>query len=162
MRGVPPGGGAKDPGEACVDDHVRTGKVVSIPGPGKVLVRVHGGGCNGCAHGGTCSLLGANSLDEPILAKDPLGLKVGDPVRILLSPLKTVQTACLLYLLPGICILSGALVGAVWLAPMLSLPEELVGLLLALVMLAVGLIPASRLSRRDQALPVVSGLLKEE
>ena len=69
--------------------------------------------------------------------------------------------ACLLYLIPSITVTLGAVVGHEWLAVILGIPPEAGGLVVAMLFLFAGLVPAMLVARTTRALPVVAKIIEE-
>ena len=85
--------------------------------------------CSGCGSQGVCHSLGGD-VDMEVEAMNTAGGGVGDRVQLELPSSSVVKIAFLVYMIPVICLVAGAIAGTK-LAPSLSLDPELSALGLA-------------------------------
>ena len=127
----------------------------------KAEVRIDSVPCQGCKHSASCALWVVGDSTSTLWAHNKVGAKVGDSVRVALSPGEKTKTACLLYLLPSICIVAGVTVGEPLVGVALGVEPILGGAIGALVGFGLGLLPAMIVARRGGTLPVVVEVIKE-
>jgi positive regulator of sigma E activity len=134
------------------DSECRLGTVVAA-GDGLARVRVNKLSCAGCEIAGAC-LASMDGGEDVVVARDPLGVSIGDRVEIGIGPASEVKIACTLYLVPAICLILGVAAGG-WGAGHLGLDPTLGSLLFGLLLAALSLWPARRYARRAGVVPVV-------
>ncbi len=144
------------PGDLCSG-----GQVLSVEGD-LATVAATTSSCDGCGQVGSCNLLWRGNAAIEVQAKNPLGAKPGERVLVGYSSRIQVRTACILYLVPSISTVVGAAVAHEWLAGELGVHPALGGLLGALAFLLLGLLPAAILSRRNDSLPQIVQIIREE
>ncbi len=127
----------------------------------KAEVRIDSAPCQGCKHSASCALWAVGDSTNTLWAHNKVGARVGDSVRVALSPGEKTKTACLLYLLPSICIVAGVLLGQPILGVALGVEPILGGAIGALIGFGFGLLPAIVVARRGGTLPVVVEVIKE-
>jgi len=114
-------------------------QVKALAGRDRALVSVQrqaacGAGCESCAS--PCALASAGGRME-VFAENAAGARVGDTVRLVSSTKKVLSAAALVYLLPVVLFLAGAVVSAALALPSLPAAALSGGLFLAGVLLAV-------------------------
>jgi positive regulator of sigma E activity len=142
-------------------DECTTGRVVALSGE-RATVMATLSTCQGCGHQGSCGLFVNQETRTAVEVRNRAGARAGDVVRVAFSARDQVRTACILYLVPSISTVAGAAAGQEWLAGPLGLHPVAGGLLGALVMFLVGMLPAAVLSRRTSSLPEIVEILREE
>lgn len=130
----------------------RLGTVVAAE-DGVAHVRINKLSCAGCEIAGAC-LASMDGGEDVVLARDPLGVGIGDRVEIGIGPVSEVKIACTLYLVPAICLILGVAAGG-WGAGHLDLDPTIGSLLIGLLSAALSLWPARRYARRVGVVPVV-------
>lgn len=111
----------------------------------RAKVRRVGGACSSCALGSSCVSRVFVSRDDAFAVNDA-GARPGDMVELGLDPRSEIKIACMLYLIPAICLVLGA-AGAVWLAETQGWNAQILGPVGAVLAAAVGFVPAKLASR---------------
>jgi len=101
--------------------------------------------CSGCGSQGVCHSLGGD-VDMEVEAMNTAGGTVGDRVLLELPSSSVVKIAFLVYMIPVICLVAGAIAGTK-LAPSLSLDPELTALGLAALGFAVAFLAVRRIGQ---------------
>lgn len=87
------------------------GTVVELRGAHLAVVRCQKSSlCEHCATGATCQL-GSDSRERLVEAHNPLGAAVGDRVRVAVSTRSFLQSGFLVYIVPLIALVLGAVLG---------------------------------------------------
>lgn len=82
-------------------------------GSGDVVVRVRQSeACHSCQAQGACASLGGQSRDLMLRVPNALGARPGDQVALALPEASVTQASLVLYLLPALTLVGGALLGA--------------------------------------------------
>jgi sigma-E factor negative regulatory protein RseC len=142
-------------------DLCTAGKVVSVS-EGRAVVAAVSSSCDGCGQAGSCNLLWQSDAPIEVETINVLGARAGDRVVVGYSSRAQVRTACILYLVPSISTVVGAAAGHEWLAGRLGIDPTLGGLMGAIVFLFLGLLPATFVSRRQDSLPHIVEIIREE
>jgi sigma-E factor negative regulatory protein RseC len=124
------------------------GIVIAIePGGWARVLTDRKGACGGChtSHGGGCRSCLAGSKFESRVTNS-LGAKPGDIVKVSMRSRDFFKGAAMLYLLPVVALLVGALTGT-WLAGLLGLPPTPGGILGAVIGLGLAAIFLMRMDR---------------
>lgn len=95
-------------------------------------------------------------------ARNLAGAKVGQRVRLEQTPAAHVRNACILFVVPSICALVGAVAGHEWLAAWLGWDAVIGGAATGLVAAGIGLLPARFFSLREESLPRLTAIIGEE
>ncbi len=144
-----------------VRTEIETGKVLEVGG-GRAKIEVSPSGmCSHCELASTC--VPASGGTRIIEVADPLGVSIGQRVRIELGSGTFLLASFMAYILPLLVLFVGAATGFYY-APDGS--AELYGALGAIVGLAAGLqlsrVLARRLSAGDKLTPEITGILPSE
>jgi sigma-E factor negative regulatory protein RseC len=104
--------------------------------PGRARVQtLRSGACGSCKARGGCSGLGGGR-EARVWVSDPLGVTVGDRVVIAVPGGTVVRASLLLYLVPVVALLAGAILGN-RLAPHLGMEPDLGAVLLGVLAMAL-------------------------
>jgi sigma-E factor negative regulatory protein RseC len=131
------------------------GIIVRVTGE-RALVRINrSASCEGCQSAGACHILdGRNEMEAE--AYNIAGAKEGDRVLLEINPSVAVKVAFIIYLLPVIALIAGAIVGQK-LGPDYSLSADTSAILFGLSALVAVSIPikilAKKLSRNKEYIP---------
>lgn len=143
--------------DGATSNECRMGTVLST-GNGLARVTVSKIACAGCGVAGAC-LASMDGGQDEVVARDPLGVSVGDCVEIGITPAAEIKIAFTLYLVPAICLILGVAAGG-WGAARAGLEPTLGSLVTGVLFSGLSLWPARRLARRFGVVPVI--LRREE
>jgi sigma-E factor negative regulatory protein RseC len=103
--------------------------------------------CGSCAARGACQTLGGKTSDLILTVENRLGAEPGDQVVMTLSETSVVAASAVVYLLPTLCLIAGAIAG--WkLASTLAFEKDPLSIIGAALGLVLGLWMAHLLGRR--------------
>jgi len=134
--------------ESCEQAIVRR---IEADGRARVVV-TRAEACHACAAKGACQVLGGQTQDVELVVTNPVGARAGDLVRLVLPETSIVKASTVLYLVPALGLMGGAVIGHV-LARRLAWSGDPAALAGALVGLLSGLGMAWFLGRRLAANP---------
>ena len=86
------------------------GVVVRIEGELAIVKTKRSSMCDGCHSGGFCKTLGGGS-DMEVAAKNEVGAKVGDEVKVTVASKTFLKASFLVYMVPVTALILGALLG---------------------------------------------------
>jgi sigma-E factor negative regulatory protein RseC len=87
------------------------GVVLKVEGELAIVKTKRSSLCDGCHSGGFCKALGGGS-DMEVAARNEVGAKVGDEVRITVASKTFLKASFLVYIVPVTALIIGALLGA--------------------------------------------------
>jgi sigma-E factor negative regulatory protein RseC len=87
------------------------GVVVRVEGELAVVKTKRSSMCDGCHSGGFCKALGGGS-DMEVAARNSVGAKVGDEVRVSVASKTFLKASFLVYMVPVAALILGALLGS--------------------------------------------------
>ena len=112
--------------------------------------------CHSCAAQGACNALGGKTQDMTLAVDNDIGARPGDQVVLSLSEASVIKASAVLYLVPAICVIGGAIAGSIH-ATDLGLDSDLAAIIGSGIGLAAGLgltaILGARMSKDKQYLP---------
>ncbi len=91
----------------------KTGVVKAIQGRIAVVVTEHEPECESCSVKDACSFLGGGGANMEVRARNTAGARVGDTVKISLQGSSFLKATFLIYMVPILALLGGALCGYV-------------------------------------------------
>ncbi|MCC6347137.1 MAG: SoxR reducing system RseC family protein [Nitrospirales bacterium] len=99
-----------------------TGVVREIKGPRALVAVQRQNSCESCPGGSLCSSLGGN--EGRIEALNNAHARVGDTVRVVLKPYTYLKATLLVYGIPSLLLIVGAVIGKEYLAPLLGMDPD--------------------------------------
>ncbi len=139
----------------CIEE----GIVARVEGDLAIVVATRAEACHKCSAKGTCTALGGTAKRTEVQATNPIGARPGDRVAVSLPGSSIVGAAGLLYFLPAVALIAGAMAGhfgggGAGLDPDLAAAIGAVAALL--VSLGVVALVGRRLGRRSAFTPRIS------
>ncbi|MBZ0157236.1 MAG: SoxR reducing system RseC family protein [Alphaproteobacteria bacterium] len=140
------------------------GVVREINGP-KALVAVQKqSSCESCPGGKLCSSMGGN--EGRIEALNNAHARVGDTVRVVLKPYTYLKGTLLVYGIPSLLLIIGAVIGKEYLAPLLGMDPDGASALGGFGLFALGFLLMRLFTRKFEAkkeyMPVIEEILNPE
>ncbi|MDJ0765604.1 MAG: SoxR reducing system RseC family protein [Myxococcota bacterium] len=136
--------------------------VTGIAPDGRAIVKIRRAeACHACAAKGACEALGGKTRDLELAVENTVNAKPGDAVVISMSEGSVIRASAVLYLLPALGLVTGAVVGWDQAEPlgMGSDPASMIG---ALGGLGLGLfltrILSKKMSRSKRYMPRLTGI----
>ncbi|MFH1468269.1 MAG: SoxR reducing system RseC family protein [Pseudomonadota bacterium] len=125
-----------------------TGVVDRVLPDGRAVVRVsRNEACMACESKAACQSFGGQIKEQVVVIKDPPLVQPGQVVRLQLPETSLLTSTALLYSVPALLLLGGAILGA-WLGPMAGLARDPGSALGAGAGLLLGLLAAGVMGRR--------------
>ncbi len=125
-----------------------SGFVERVLPDGRVAVRVsRAEACMACESKGACQALGGQTKDHLLVLENTVGAEPGQAVQLHLPESSVLKASAVLYMLPALTLMGGAVVGFV-LAPSLGWGVDPAAALGAGVGLALGLVGVFALNKR--------------
>ncbi len=106
--------------------------------------------CHSCSAKGACQTLGGQTGDLALTLDNTVNAEPGDQVRITIEESALVKASLVLYLVPALCLVGGALVGTL-IAGKIGWDSDGTALLGSLVGLVVGLFMSWAMGKRMAA-----------
>lgn len=139
------------------------GVVLRVEGELAIVKTQRSSMCGGCHSGGFCKAFGGDS-DMEVAARNEVGAKVGDEVRVTVASKTFLKASFLVYMVPVTALILGALLGTT-LGPSLypgassDILSVLFGLILFFLSFVLMRIWAKGIKRGEQYCPVISEIL---
>lgn len=139
---------------------VETGQVREVMAGRALILIKRASACQSCGARGACLTFGSN--ERTVEVRDPLGTSVGDRVQIGIPPAQVVWASTLVYILPVIAMIAGAMIG-LSIAPEGARDETAAGCSFgALALCFLGLYIVDRLRGvREDKIPIVLRVVDE-
>ena len=125
-----------------------TGSVTGLGPENRVFVTVkRSEACRSCSAHGACTALGGQTKDLVLTVENTIGAEPGDQVSISLSEASVVKASFVLYLIPAVGLIAGALTGRLF-APELGWSDDPASIAGSAAGLAGGLLITRMLGKR--------------
>ena len=129
---------------SCQENAVVTG----ISQDGRAVVKVRRAeACQACSAKSACTALGGKTQDVVLVVDNTIGAKPGDSVVLTLSEANFIKASAVLYLVPALGLVGGALAGSTYAAEV-GLGSDPASILGSLAGLVLGLVITKLLSRK--------------
>jgi sigma-E factor negative regulatory protein RseC len=139
------------------------GVVLRVEGELAIVKTKRSSMCDGCHSGGFCKALGGDS-DMEVAARNEVGAKVGDEVRVTIASKTFLKASFLVYMVPVTALILGALLGTA-LGPSLypGASSDLLSVIFALIFFFLSFVVmriwAKGIKGGQQYCPVISEIL---
>jgi len=139
------------------------GVVLKVEGELAIVKTQRSSMCEGCHSGGFCKALGGDP-DMEVAARNEVGAKVGDGVRVTVASKTFLKASFLVYMVPVTALILGALLGAT-LGPFLypGASSDLLSVILGLIFFSLSFVLmriwAKGIKGGQQYCPVISEIL---
>ncbi|MCP4600606.1 MAG: SoxR reducing system RseC family protein [Proteobacteria bacterium] len=139
-----------------------TGQVIGLAQDGRAVIKIRRAeACHSCSAKSACHALGGETQDMKITVVNTLGARPGDQVVLSLSELSIIKASAVLYLLPALCLIGGAVIGA-YFAGELGLEKDPASIVGSLAGLGLGLgltwIVGNQMGKKTKYLPKLEAI----
>ena len=145
--------------QSCQETAIVTG----ISQDGRAVVKVRRAeACQACSAKSACTALGGKTQDMVLVVDNTLGAKPGDSVVLTLSEANFIKASAVLYLVPALGLIGGALGGSSYAADLglASDPASILGSLAGLVLgLVVTKLLSGRMSKNPKYIPRLTSII---
>lgn len=145
--------------QSCQETAIVTG----ISQDGRAVVKVRRAeACQACSAKSACTALGGKTQDMVLVVDNTLGAKPGDSVVLTLSEANFIKASAVLYLVPALGLIGGALAGSSYAEEfgLASDPASILGSLAGLVLgLVITKLVSGKMSKNPKYIPRLSSII---